>query len=546
MNSFFNIIAKAFVRLRTAVMNPFRRILRRIQQIFNVNLITAKLITPINKKIQSIFDVKPKEKDDYITIGIFWISKKLLYFLIMAACASVFLYFTLFAKPIDDTVSSTNVLTTVYFDYDDLDLAEFSGRANIRAANGEVVYTGDIDKGVCTGQGTLWNQDGTLVYEGSFENNKFSGKGTMYYPNKKPKYIGEFEDNCYSGSGISYYQDGTMEYEGEFRNGTFSGEGTLYNENGILVYEGGFENGNLHGVGTSYYENGTKKYEGEFNSGHEHGEGTMYSSTGKKLFTGQFVRGQIQYESLLGAAMSDVLNMCNETPKIYYSNNSTTFWFEGLGLALETNCVVELKKDESLTANGDGWYLPGDEDSEVLPDSEDTSDTASNQTGDTDTSQEEGAINEDSGDSVADDSEQVNLPIISTAGKYNAYYYLETDEWVKEADLDYSKIKVTGLAVANKEFSTDFLKDEVPISANGEADLLECVMIDQLRLEEPTLFSNIQFSQTAKNSNYIKITGINLAEAIYTETYELDNIRYRFCFEADEYEDWKFITMEAY
>ena len=87
---------KAFVRLRTAAMNPFRRVVRRFQQLFNVNLITAKLINPINKKIRAIFSFKPKSKEDYVTIGNFWISRKVIYFLILALCAGVFIYFTWF------------------------------------------------------------------------------------------------------------------------------------------------------------------------------------------------------------------------------------------------------------------------------------------------------------------------------------------------------------------------------------------------------------------------------------------------------------------
>lgn len=553
MIDIFKIIQKSFVRLRTAAMNPFRRVVRRIQQLFNVNLITAKLITPINKKIRQILNVKPKEKGDYISVGIFWISKKLVYFLILAVCAGVFIYFNWFAPPVQDTAVSTNVITTVYYDYDDLDLAAYSGKANIRGANGTVVYTGDIVQGVCTGVGTLWNQDGVLVYEGSFENNEFTGNGTMYYPDKKVKYTGDFENNVYSGSGISYYQDGTIEYEGEFSNGSFSGEGILYDTDGRMIYSGHFENGSYNESGVSYYTNGVKKYEGNFFFGKEQGLGTLYSSTGKVLFTGQFLRGQIQYESLLDISMEEVLAMCAETPKIYYSNSSTVFLFEGLGLALETNCVVQLQKNSS---SGDsGWYLPGEEEDELLQEADgDTvavdypSSVVSNQEktdSEEKTESGSGSSGSDSGGSSSSGTE-VDLPIISTAGKYDVYYYLETQEWQKETELDYSQIKVTGLAVMNPELSLEFLEDEQYVSDNGEADLLKCVVIDQLRLEEPTVFNNIQFTQTVKKSRYVKLSGIDYGQAIYTETYDVDNVRYKLCYEVDDYENWKFITMETY
>ena len=43
----FSLLGKAFIRLRTAVMNPFQRVVRRVQQLFNANIITSKLVAPI-------------------------------------------------------------------------------------------------------------------------------------------------------------------------------------------------------------------------------------------------------------------------------------------------------------------------------------------------------------------------------------------------------------------------------------------------------------------------------------------------------------------
>ncbi len=48
----FQLLGKAFLRLRTAVMNPFQRVVRRVQQIFNVNIITSRLVAPINAKVR--------------------------------------------------------------------------------------------------------------------------------------------------------------------------------------------------------------------------------------------------------------------------------------------------------------------------------------------------------------------------------------------------------------------------------------------------------------------------------------------------------------
>lgn len=550
-------LQKLIVRIRTAVMNPFRKFVKKAQLLFNTNTIVTKVVAPINKKVRDLLNIKPKSKEDYYSVGIFWISKKLVYFTILAACAAIFLYFTKFAEPVEDTVEAANIISTIYFDYDDLKLAEFSGRANIKAANGNVVYSGDIAAGVCTGTGTLWNQNGSLIYEGQFEENAFSGTGTLYYPSEKVRYQGEFSNNVYSGSGISYYQDGRTEYEGTFENGAYFGTGSLYNEDGILIYSGNFENGNPSGAGIAFYENGTKKYEGEFYVGKAQGLGTSYSPTGRKLFTGQFARDQIQYESLLNLTMEEILTMCNETPKVYYAGKTTCFLFEGLNVVLETNCIVNVKKKDSDTNNGNSWYLPGDDlEQELLLESADDTVAVDYPSGlksgdensdGTDTEEKTENTTENTTEAEKD---KVNLPVIDTAGKYTVSYYLDSGVWQDESELDYSKIQVTSVSVFNPDFNVDFLADVSPDYYNGEADLLECVAIDQLRLKQPTLFSYITFAQSAKTNKYIQISGINLAEAIYAEEYSVDNVKYRLCYDvrdsSEEPESWQFITLKPY
>ena len=102
----FQLLGKAFLRLRTAVMNPFQRVVRRVQQIFNVNIITSRLVAPINAKVRKILNGEAKSPEDYFTVGRFWISKMLVYFLIMAGCAAVFIYFNWIAAPVSDTTAT--------------------------------------------------------------------------------------------------------------------------------------------------------------------------------------------------------------------------------------------------------------------------------------------------------------------------------------------------------------------------------------------------------------------------------------------------------
>lgn len=522
---FITIMAKILTRIRTAVMNPFRVIIRKISMLTNINVILAKTVAPITKKVREILSFKAKSPEDYLVIGNFWISKKIIALFILTGCVSVFLYFEYMADPVPDTVEVTGVLTTTYYDYDDLDLEEFSGKANIRAANGEVVYTGDINNGICSGTGTLWNQDGTKIYEGTFENNKFEGTGIYYYANGKPQYVGEFSDNTFNGEGSFYYTSGIVAYEGAFEKGNFHGAGVAYNEMGNMIYEGTFQNGIYHGDGILYYDNGIKKYEGEYYMGLEQGTGTMYSQMGKRLFTGQFARGGIYYESLFGYGLDELSTMFGEDPTIYYTTDAVCYLYSGAQVAVKLDCTITSKIEESAVSEGDGWYVPSDgEELEEIP--EDTE-----------------IVEFETGD---DEVEQVSLPIMSTSDKYTLYYYLVSNEWQKEADMDISKIGVTQVIAFTEDINLDLLKDLEPVSSASGATLSECVAIDNLRIDVPTIFSSISFQQKAQNQNYYYVSGIQQTESIYTEIYDVENIRYKMCFETEDPLNMKFLILEQY
>lgn len=525
----FSFLGRAFVRLRTAVMNPFRRVVRRVLQLFNVNLITSKLAGPINARIRKILSGEAKTPEDYFTLGRFWISKALVYIVILAGCAFVFIYFNWIAAPVADSIASESRITSVYYDYDDMDLSEYSGKANIRAANGSVVYTGDIAAGVCTGSGTLWNQDGILVYEGEFLNNCFEGKGTRYYPNGRPMYMGEFSQNQYSGRGTLYYPDGSVHYEGDFEHGNFQGTGAEYNEKGIMIYEGDFFSGTYHGSGISYYGSGIKKYEGEFYMGKAQGIGTSYTPAGKRVFTGAYARDTVHYESLLGCSLQDIAGMFFETPKIYYGSDATSMLFEDAKVILELDCLVEIQNNTEVLSEGDNWYL-SDAAGDVLPDENDTQ-IREEASGDSDNSQQ-----------VQDDA----LAALPVQNVYNIFYYLLTDEWQSADKLDPAGVHVTGVSVYGSGISAAFLEGEAMVPENGAAGLQECVAIEKVRMVQPTAFSTINYEMQTRNSTYTEVKGINMARAIYAEVYDIDGIRYRMCYEMDQPDELKFMTLENY
>lgn len=522
----FSFLGRTFTRLRTAVMNPFRRVVRRIQQIFNVNMITAKFAGPINAKVRKILGGEAKSPEDYITIGRFWISRALIYVLILASCAFVFIYFNWIAPSAADSIRTESRITSIYYDYDDMDLGEYDGKANIRAANGAVVYTGDIVKGVCTGTGTLWNQDGVLVYEGDFVNNCFEGNGTRYYPSGKTLYVGEFSENQYSGKGTLYYPDGSIQYEGEFENGNFQGKGTSYSEKGNLIYEGEFFSGACHGNGTSYYSSGIRKYEGGFYMGKAQGNGTLYSPTGKAIFTGAFARDEIHYESLLGASLEEIGEMFAEEPKIYFDDGATSLLYESANLVLKVDCLIELMDRTEDTSDEDAWYLDSTED-DLLPETESS----------------EPEDDEEKDEKTLEEETLASLPVQSV---YGIYYYLISDEWQSVQELDPGAIHVTAVTAYWPELETGFLQDETMTQENGSVGLMECVAIEKVRMQEPTAFSNISYEMITKNNTYINVRGVSMAEAIYKESYDVDGVRYQLCYEMDQPEELRFVTAEIY
>ena len=142
------------------------------------------------------------------------------------------------------------------------------------------------------------------------------------------------------------------------------------------------------------------------------------------------------------------------------------------------------------------------------------------------------------------EEQQKVLDSLPVNHRYEVYYYLSTDKWQTAEDLDLSAITITAVTSYRSELNTDFLKDLTMTPENGAADVQECVAIEKVRLSVPTAFSSISYELTTQNKLYVKVGGINLAEAIYEEVYEADNIRYRLCYQMSEPDQLMFLTVE--
>lgn len=209
----------------------------------NWNFIKTKILSRIRRALTNLFQVKPRDKNDYYPLFRYLVSKRLARAVVVVIGILCLCYF-LWANPIVNMAEGMNKGEKIY-SYNSLFLKFADGPVKIKAKKGYVAYDGDVEKGYVTGQGRLFDENGGLVYDGNFEKNKYSGKGTLYYPTGQVKYEGEFQKNDFSGAGILYKENGTKKYEGNFANGVYEGQGTLYNTAETAVFSGNFQNGHL-------------------------------------------------------------------------------------------------------------------------------------------------------------------------------------------------------------------------------------------------------------------------------------------------------------
>ena len=83
----FKLLTSALRRVMTAVSNPFRMLVVRGQRLFNINIITSKLVRPLTKKVREFVTLRPQSRKDYMVIGRWWVYKKLFLTALLALCA---------------------------------------------------------------------------------------------------------------------------------------------------------------------------------------------------------------------------------------------------------------------------------------------------------------------------------------------------------------------------------------------------------------------------------------------------------------------------
>lgn len=218
----------------TTIKSKLSSAFSKVRTWMNPAYLKGKAAAKVKNAVESLLDVKPRDKDDYYPVLWWMVSKKLAYavlILTMAGCVYCI------SGVLPENMGGEGLK---FYKYDSVPLKFISGRVGILAADGHKAYVGDVDQGFVTGTGSLYDAQGRLVYEGEFEDNAYNGDGIRYYINGMTQYKGDFLDNCFCGSGVFYREDGTMEYEGEFLEDKKHGKGILYDENEHPVYNGTF------------------------------------------------------------------------------------------------------------------------------------------------------------------------------------------------------------------------------------------------------------------------------------------------------------------
>ncbi|MBR5420235.1 MAG: hypothetical protein IK115_03695 [Lachnospiraceae bacterium] len=226
-----------FSILLSTIRSRFAYFTSRIRLWTSWNFIQSRVITRIREFFTKLFDVKPKNKNDYFHIFGWMVSKKLATSIIII-CGVISIWYIVSVKQVFAGIGSSNGIRS--YKYDSVQLRLAKDQVRILGKSGYLAYEGSVEKGYVSGQGTLYRPDGTMCYQGSFEKNNFEGQGKLYYPNGTQEYEGSFHNNLFDGLGKLYRENGSLLYDGNFLLGKKSGQGTLFGENSSQVFTGPF------------------------------------------------------------------------------------------------------------------------------------------------------------------------------------------------------------------------------------------------------------------------------------------------------------------
>ncbi len=257
------LIGRTARKLSHILTAPIQVVIRKVKRTFSPESFSSKVLSDVRKGLNQRKKKKERTIQDYFSFGRYYVLKRTVYIVMLAA----FILPVLYVKLLNPVLVSLFFTKTMVINSPEM--IGYSGNVELLSAyDGTLLFKGKMDDGRINGKGRLYTYEGALLYEGNFEMESYSGEGELYYKNSGQLcYKGTFLMNQYDGQGCLYDKDGKLVYQGEFKNGLYEGNGTLYFANGQEKYVGTFASGESEGKGTLYNEEGTVIAQGIFENG---------------------------------------------------------------------------------------------------------------------------------------------------------------------------------------------------------------------------------------------------------------------------------------
>jgi antitoxin component YwqK of YwqJK toxin-antitoxin module len=366
---------KAMEKILKPVISPL--VTKFLKPLRDAQKLPGIFINKLQKVLKTMLNTRESSLQNYVLMGSYYVSKRLLVFVAIVILVIVYLLFIQPPKFVNKWFNRIPVMQensskiaaysgpakvvgdnkkAARYEGGIVD-GKYSGQGKLFGSNGKPTYEGEFDKGNKNGAGTEYNEKGDLLYKGLFAYDVYNGAGTQYYEGKKVQYVGEFQNGKYGGTGKLYaptgeiiYEgafgagryngagklfspSGTVLYEGEFAAGEYNGAGKLFNKAGLPVYEGGFKNGLYSGEGTEYYANGFVKYKGQFLVGTYSGEGSAFDEKG-------LIRYKGTYQNAVANGPGEAYD---EAGKLLYKGDFVNGAYEGIGILYDKDGAPILK-----------------------------------------------------------------------------------------------------------------------------------------------------------------------------------------------------------
>lgn len=186
--------------------------------------------------------------------------------------------------------------------------------------NGNVEYTGKIDKGVETGKWEYLYIDGGVRYYGEYKNGKEEGIWILNYESGKVNTISNYRNGLLDGSVVSYYESGATHDSSQFVMGRLQGSYVSYYESGKTMTTGNHKRDFQSGEWVSYYENGNISLKNAFEDGQISGISTTYDSLGNAIEIFETKEGKTKFMYQQDIAGNKTIVNGNGVYKTYYDN----------------------------------------------------------------------------------------------------------------------------------------------------------------------------------------------------------------------------------